>query len=194
LKPSKPRKTESKPKPQAVSPVALLERERRQLDRYLFKFSRGRSGVSGPTSAFKLSRQQLTRSGVMNDWSIKDVLAWLVSWERGLLAWLRAPSRRPPATGEKNDQDLLDPETFRRLRRRALDEVVAESQESFQNVMRTLRDHSGVVSDIVALNLVSRYSRARTHIRDWLKAQRLQPSSPAPAPLQTRKSKHRPRK
>lgn len=192
MKRSRSQKLESKQP--IVSPVALLERERRQLERYLFKFSRNPSGGSAPTSAFKLSRQQFTQMGVMNEWSIKDVLAWLISWERGLLAWLRAPSRRPPAVGEKNDQDLLEPETFRRLRRRPLDEVVAESQESFQGVMRRLRDHSGVVSDIVALNLVSRYSRARTHIRDWLKAQRVQPSSPAPAPLQTRKSKHRPRK
>lgn len=152
----------------ATSPIALLERERRQLERYLFK--------SG-TSAFKLSRAQFTQTGVMNDWSVKEILAWLVSWERGLLAWLRAPGRRLTSTGGKDDDDLLDPETFRRLRRRPLDDVVEEFRESFKGVMRALRDHTGVVSDIVALNLISRYSRARSHIRKWLKTQSVEPIS-----------------
>lgn len=160
-----------------VSPVALLERERRQLERYLFK--------SG-TSAYKLSRAQLTQTGVMNDWSIKDILAWLVSWERGLLAWLRAPARRLTSSGGKDDNDLLDPETFRRLRRRALDDVVEESRESFKGVMRSLGDQTGVISDIVALNLVSRYGRARSHIKNWLKR-------PTPQqPVETRSHSTRP--
>ncbi|HET6781882.1 MAG TPA: maleylpyruvate isomerase N-terminal domain-containing protein [bacterium] len=170
--------------------MALLERERRQLERYLFK--------SG-TSAFKLSRAQFTQTGVMNDWSVKDILAWLVSWERGLLAWLRAPTRRITSAGGKDDDDLLEPETFRRLRRRPLDDVIEEYRESSKSVMRMLGKDSGVVSDIVALNLVSRYSRARLQIRKWLKEQTAAapaaPSHlPAPALPRSRTSKHRPRR
>lgn len=90
-----------------------------------------------------LSTEQMTRSGVVGEWAVKDVLAHLYEWEQMVLGWLNAGQRgetpQVPAEGFKwNQLPALNEHIFQKHRGRTLDEVLEMFHQSFQQVMDTI--------------------------------------------------------
>jgi hypothetical protein len=154
-----------------------IERERRALD----------DALDG------LSPRQMTKAGVTRGgWSVKDILAHLVEWQRMNLDWHAAGLRgeRPaiPAPGYTlRDLPRLNAMIYRRHHRRALRAVVADYRSYHDKVVNLIRRSSD--ADLVTLGrfswtgpswTLSDYLRAstaahdlwaRTRIRRWRRAE-----------------------
>jgi uncharacterized protein (TIGR03083 family) len=91
-----------------------------------------------------LSEEQLLLPGAVGDWSVKDVLAHLVEWERLLLDWYRcgiegsSPVIRPVGMG-RTMIDQLNQGFYERNRLRPLPEVRADFKVSYQKILRTMQ-------------------------------------------------------
>ena len=87
-----------------------------------------------------LSPEQMTQSGAIAEWSVKDVLAHLAEWEGLLLVWYQAGRRGEnpalPAEGYGWEQmDDLNQNIFEKYRPWSLDEVLAYSRKSYQDML-----------------------------------------------------------
>jgi hypothetical protein len=56
--------------------------DHRQLERYLFYFEKDDHGDFVPSHQLKLSAKIMRQSGVVNDFSVKDILTLISGWER----------------------------------------------------------------------------------------------------------------
>ncbi len=84
-----------------------------------------------------LPPEQMVQPGVTGEWSIKDLLFHLVSWEQQLLDWLQSVSR-----GEIPDVPLTNKEIHRRnaetyaaTRDRTLEDALALFRHSYEQVL-----------------------------------------------------------
>jgi len=86
-----------------------------------------------------LSDEQMLRPGVMDDWSIKDVLAHISAWERMFIGWIEALMR-----GEKPDRpefftdewtDKVNARVYSENRDRPLPDVRTESRASHEAIL-----------------------------------------------------------
>jgi hypothetical protein len=148
-----------------------IRRERRRLEQNL----------SG------LSAQDMSRPGVTGEWSVKDILAHLVAWERLLLEWygagLRGESPNTSPVGmSRKAMDALNQHIFEQNRERGLDDVLAEFHASFQEVLAVAEtmpeeelfargrfDWTGrwTLADYVAGNTCNHYAWANGQVRKW---------------------------
>jgi uncharacterized protein (TIGR03083 family) len=90
-----------------------------------------------------LTPEQMTQSGVLGEWSAKDVLAHLYEWEQMVLAWLAASQRgetpHVPAEGYKWSQLPALNEIIREKHSgRSLDEILTLFRDSYSQVMQTI--------------------------------------------------------
>ncbi len=90
-----------------------------------------------------LTPDQMIQSGIVGDWSVKDVFAHLYEWEQMVLGWLAAGQRgdRPhvPAEGYKwNQLPALNEEIRRKHDHRSLEEVQIMFGESYQLTIQTI--------------------------------------------------------
>lgn len=137
--------------------------------------------------------RQMTRSGVTHGgWSVKDVLAHLVEWQRMNLDWYAAGLRgeRPaiPAPGfTLRDLPRLNMMIYRKHHRRSLiavlhdygayhDKTVALIEGLSDADLVTLgrfswTGPSWTLSDYLRASMAAHYLWARTRIRRWLRAQ-----------------------
>ena len=84
----------------------------------------------------------MTESGVIGHWSLKDVIAHVTAYERGLVEWLEAARR-----GESIEfPDLDDPDVDRRNtviysqnRDRPWPDLLEESRQVFQRLLELVR-------------------------------------------------------
>jgi hypothetical protein len=130
---------------------------------------------------------EMETPGVVGEWSVKDVLAHLVDWERRFLGWYEAGRRgeRPavPAPGIGwGELDRLNRQIYEQNRRRALEEVVADFQASYRRVVAVIEampeeemfapgryewlGENALVGPILA-NTANHYRWAKNHIRAW---------------------------
>ncbi len=89
----------------------------------------------------------MVESGVVGEWSVKDVLAHLYEWERMALGWYRAGLRgddpEVPAPGYKwNQTPQLNRAIFEKHRDRPLDEVIAAFRASRQEILGVIESLS----------------------------------------------------
>jgi uncharacterized protein (TIGR03083 family) len=87
-----------------------------------------------------LTPDELTRPGVFDGHSVKDIVAHITAWERRLVnaidAWKRGETPAWPEPGYTlDDTDRLNDRDFDANRDRPLDEVLAESRASYAAVM-----------------------------------------------------------
>ena len=87
-----------------------------------------------------LNEEQLTRPGVESDWSVKDILAHITDWEQRMVRWIEESMRgevpeRPAPGLTWNDLDRLNHETYLLNKDRALTDVLAESDSSYQRAL-----------------------------------------------------------
>jgi hypothetical protein len=135
------------------------------------------------------AHSQMEQSGVVDDWSLKDLLAHMVDWEQRSIGWYWAGQRgdepEVPALGMGwEDIDDLNRRIYERHRRRPLEEVLADFRDSYQEVRELV---SGIPEDemfavgcytwmgkgnlvgFILANTFSHYRWAKTNIRKWVK-------------------------
>jgi hypothetical protein len=163
-----------------------IERERRQLDRYIFYFARDAGGTFVPDT-LKLSREEMTRPGVVGEWSVKQLLAHLISWEQTVLAWYTAGLPGPLLLAISprvvSDEDETSLSISGAYRRRSLDRILAEWPASHRRFVEAVggmapKDLFTVgrfgwtgkwsLADWFAA-VGARYRWAKEHIRGWSK-------------------------
>lgn len=90
-----------------------------------------------------LTPEQMTQSGIVGEWSVKDVLAHLYEWEQMVLGWLSASEHDEtplvPAEGYKwNQLPALNEQIRKKHHERPLDEVLVVFRDSYHEVMKTI--------------------------------------------------------
>ncbi len=92
----------------------------------------------------QLSNEQMTRTGVESDWSVKDILAHITDWEQRMVRWidesLRGEVPERPAPGMTwDDLDRLNEQTYLKNRDRPLDDVLSGFDSSYQQTLKTVK-------------------------------------------------------
>ncbi len=117
------------PKPiSKAQAIEILETERRRLEQNLAK----------------LSQADMLQPGVVGEWSVKDVLAHLASWEQLFLDWYAADQRgetpHPPAPDLTWKQlDILNERIFKKHHNRPLSKILAEFRKTHEQFMATVQ-------------------------------------------------------
>src|SRR5258708_31311450 len=89
-----------------------------------------------------LNAGQLTAPGVNGDWSIKDILAHLVSWQKRTLAYLDAAAHQgePDIEGISSDAEMnnLNARFYAGNKSRPLADVLADFKNTYSQVVETI--------------------------------------------------------
>jgi len=117
-----------------TSKADLLERIRRE--RTFFE-----------TALQQVSRQDMLKPGVNGDWTVKDLLAHITSWEQRMAGWVEQALRGEAPEAflrgiRQEDIDRWNAEAYQKGRDRHLDEVIAESRISYQDALRAAESAS----------------------------------------------------
>ena len=140
-----------------------------------------------------LSPRQMTKAGVTRGgWSVKDILAHLVEWQRMNLDWyaagLRGEKPAIPAPGYTlRDLPRFNAMIYRKHHRRSLSAVVADYRSHHCQVVDLIRrlpdadlvtlgqfswtGPSWTLSDYLRASTAAHYLWARTRVRRWQRAQ-----------------------
>ncbi|MFW9788672.1 MAG: ClbS/DfsB family four-helix bundle protein [Candidatus Thorarchaeota archaeon] len=136
-----------------------------------------------------LSDDDMLESGVIGEWSVKDIMAHLFDWEQRFLGWYEAGLRgevpETPAPGLKWSQlRILNQQVFEKHRDRKLEEVKTEFQSSFAHVLDTIDEipeddifeigryrwtGRGNIGGFILANTANHYRWAKSRIRSWMK-------------------------
>ena len=100
----------------------------------------------------QVGESHMTTSGVVGDWSVKDIVAHVAYWERYVAAYVRSTITGQPPTDEERygvaelpaevrdmDIDQFNDWTFQRQRRRPLPEILMEEQTIYRDLYTMLR-------------------------------------------------------
>lgn len=138
----------------------------------------------------RLSESDMLQSGVVGAWSVKDVLAHLVAWERLFRDWYAsgvqgvAPSDMPVGM-EKGAINTLNEQIYACNQDRRLAEVQTEFHASYQETLSVIESITEadmfaqgrfawtgkyILADYIAGNTCNHYAWAKLQIRKWLKA------------------------
>src|SRR5690348_2860480 len=86
-----------------------------------------------------LDKTQMTTKGVIDGWSIKDMLAHIASWHHRLLTWLDAAIQNvePAISGPDSveEMDALNAQFYQENKSQPLDEVLNEFRTTHQLIM-----------------------------------------------------------
>ncbi|MBN1965344.1 MAG: ClbS/DfsB family four-helix bundle protein, partial [Anaerolineae bacterium] len=90
-----------------------------------------------------LSDAELTQPGVMEGWSVKDILAHITVWEQRMLGWLAAETRgeavqRPEPGWTWEQIDALNARDYEADKARSLPDVLATFHRSYAEVLATV--------------------------------------------------------
>jgi hypothetical protein len=126
----------------------------------------------------KMATERMTVPGVMDTWSVKDVLAHIAWWERWMVRVLRseptALAELAQMRGDEGQQvvDGLNAATYAAWRDLPLAEVLAESHAAFDAAVATISSLSDEafarVRRVVAANTFEHYEEHTRGIGDWL--------------------------
>ena len=156
----------------------------------LAEIQRERSALDGTLAL--LTPRQMTRAGVTHGgWSVKDILAHLVEWQRMNLKWYAAGIRgeKPamPAPGfTLRELPRLNAMIYRKHRRRSLASVLHDYRSYHTRVVALIgalpdvdlvtlgryawTGPSWTLSDYLRASTAAHYVWARTRIRRWWRA------------------------
>jgi len=135
-----------------------------------------------------LSADEMIRPGIVGNWSVKDVLAHLVEWERLFLDWYRCgkEGRSPiiqPVGMSKTVMDRLNAQLYEQNWLRDLENVLADFHASYKETLEAVQEipeqdmfSSGrfawtgrlVLADYIAGNSCNHYRWANMQIRKAL--------------------------
>ena len=162
-----------------------IHSERRRLEKYL--------------SA--LSAEEMIQPGVTGTWSVKDILAHLVAWERLFLDWYHAgvqgctPTIVPVGMNQRAI-NALNQQIFEKNQWRSLDDILAEFHISYQQIVTVIEEipegdmfvrgrynWTGMLTlaDYIAGNTCNHYAWAKSQIRKWVNREdEMAPSNQSP--------------
>lgn len=85
-----------------------------------------------------LSREQLTTCGVVDGWTVKDLLAHIVAWERRMVHWVAQyeAGEEPDLPGGWDDIHRLNAESQEENKDRSLDDVLDAFRRSFPKALK----------------------------------------------------------
>lgn len=134
-----------------------------------------------------LDETQMTAAGVTGDWSIKDALAHITSWQHRLLDRLHAAARNgePTIPGISSDEevDKLNEQFYQQNKSRPLVEVLEDFRASYQQIVDAVQalSEEDLVNpqrfawmqgdplwQIVAGDTYDHYEEHAQPIREWL--------------------------
>lgn len=127
--------------------------------------------------------------GVTGTWSVKDILAHLVAWEKLFLEWHLTGiqggfSTTVPVGMNQAAIDVLNQQVYEMNRWQPLDDIIAEFHASYQQIVSVIEEipegdmfaHSRfnwtgrfTLADYIAGNTCNHYAWAKTQIRKWMK-------------------------
>lgn len=137
----------------------------------------------------------MTQRGVIDKWSVKDILAHLMAWEQLFLGWYQSglqgkiPEIAPVGMSGKAI-DALNQKIFAQYHQFPLDKVLAEFHASYQRVLAVVQaipeedlftaerfawTGKLTLADYITGNTCNHYHWAKAKIRTWLKATRQSP-------------------
>ncbi len=137
----------------------------------------------------RLTPEQMNQPGVDNEWSVKDILAHLTTWDKRGMAWIAAATRGETPTMPEDgatweDTDALNAAIWQANRARLLDEVLADFQQgqrqlvaqiealSEEDLHRRIRGQPRGGPAVVSTLVKWRYRHIRAHrrpIEAWIK-------------------------
>jgi uncharacterized protein (TIGR03083 family) len=134
-----------------------------------------------------LAPEQLTAPGVMDGWSVKDILGHVAIWEARLVAILYSIERGvAPKMLRSSEVDKVNAESFTEQRERPLDRVLADFHAVHVQLLKRLDTlKEGDLSDskrfpwmvdeplekLVASDTFEHYAEHRPAIEAWRKSQ-----------------------
>jgi hypothetical protein len=90
-----------------------------------------------------LDQDQVTTAGVNGDWSIKDILAHIVTWQQVLVDRLQAATRgEKPATlldGTEEEVDRLNAQFYEESKGRPFAQVLADFRTSYWQIVEIVQ-------------------------------------------------------
>lgn len=121
-----------------------------------------------------LSESELTRPGALGEWSVKDVLAHVTTWEEEALKHLPTIARgeRPPRYASEGGIDAFNARMAERKRDLSLETVLARMDETHATLVAYLRSTIEMTSRsrFVKRLRLDTYGHYRLHaeaIRGW---------------------------
>jgi hypothetical protein len=135
----------------------------------------------------RLTHAQMLLPGVDGDWSVKDVLAHISTWERWMIRWTNSLLRgKKPVTPEPWDVEQMNAGTYARVKKIPLAEVLEEFRKSYWDSLalaESLREEQlqtvyaetwpmGPLWTGVAANTNWHYKEHCTDIQKWLETQK----------------------
>ena len=136
----------------------------------------------------ELSEDQMLVTGVLDDWTVKDLLAHIAVWEQRMVSWVaqalrgEVPEMLPPGM-TWDDLDEWNEETYQKHRLRALEEVLVEFRQSYPQALQAaqgIEEQDLIDADrypwregrplwmMVAANTSWHYKEHEESIRNWL--------------------------
>ena len=137
----------------------------------------------------KISEVQMLVPGVIEAWTVKDLLAHITVWERRMIRWLEqtvrdeVPEMLPPGM-TWDDLDQWNEQTYQKHRHRDLDEVMTDFELSYPQALNVVQDISEEdlidpnryawrddrpLWEMVAANTSWHYKEHEETITTWLK-------------------------
>jgi hypothetical protein len=168
--------------------LETLRAKHRQLERYLFHFEKNAQGVFVASGRPKFGLEEMMRSGVVDGWSLKELLAHLIDWEQRLVAWCESgqdAEERPSLASPQFRWEDVDPDEHEipaDLAEPGIGEVLRQFQLSYRTVLACVdeisaqeltapdpdpRTGGATLADYVALCTYAHYDWAKGHIRRW---------------------------
>lgn len=132
----------------------------------------------------RLTHAQMLIPGVDGEWSVKDALAHISTWERWMISWTNSLLHgEKPGTPPMWDVDRMNAETFARVREFALADVLEEFRLSYWDSLalaeslsekQLLANYSdtwpmGLLWKGIEDNTSGHYRQHREDIQAWLK-------------------------
>jgi hypothetical protein len=115
----------------------------------------------------EVSEARMERPGVSGDWSVRDIIAHVTAYERGLVEWLEAASRGESVAFPVLDHPDVDRRNAAILREnegRPLEDILLESRRVFERllqVVQALSEEELVDAERTAWTVKPRWGEAR---------------------------------
>jgi hypothetical protein len=90
----------------------------------------------------EVGEPRMEQPGVSGDWSVRDIVAHVIAYERGLVEWLEAASRGESVTFPVLDHPDVDRRNAAILREnegRSLEDILLESRRVFERLLQVVQ-------------------------------------------------------
>jgi hypothetical protein len=133
----------------------------------------------------RLKKNQMLIHGVEGNWSVKDILAHISTWERWMIRWTKNIQQgKKPETPEPWDIDWMNADTYTRNKDRSLAKVLEEFHQSYWDSLFLIQNLSDVQMNTnypstwpmgllwtgLTANTTWHYKEHRTNILKWIES------------------------